>query len=599
MTNIYRSHKCGELRQADAGKTVTLSGWIHRKRDHGQLLFIDLRDHYGLTQCVIEKEGTVFKEVENIRVESVVKITGKVLARPEDMINHELATGEIEVQIENFEILSVADVVPLQVNQDSDASEELRLKYRFLDLRREKVHKNIMLRSHVIASLRNRMRSQGFNEFQTPILTASSPEGARDFLVPSRVHPGKFYALPQAPQQFKQLLMMSGFDRYFQVAPCFRDEDGRADRTPGEFYQLDLEMSFVTQDDVFGAIEPVAQGIFEEFADFTGVKKRVSSAPFVHISYDESMLKYGCDKPDLRNPLFIADVANLFASSKIEFNAFKEILANKGVIRAIAVPHGDTQPRSFYDKLDSWAKEQGAKGLAYIILMPNNTVKGTLSKFITPEVAQEFAALTGAKTGDAIFFVAGGKDHTVKLAGELRTKLGNDLNLIDKNQFKFCWIVDFPMFEYNEDLQKVDFSHNPFSMVQGGLKALNEQDPLTLKAHQYDLVCNGYEMASGAIRNHLPEVMFKAFAIAGYTKDEVETKFGGMLSAFHYGAPPHGGAALGIDRIIMLLSDEPNLREVIAFPMTQKGEDLMMGAPSTVTEKQLREVHIQLRNKDK
>lgn len=585
----YRTHTCGALRLSDAEKTVRLSGWVHRKRDHGNLLFIDLRDSYGITQCVVNSDSISFPIAEAVRNESVLTVTGQVVPRSSETVNSGLNTGEIEVVASTLHIESAADTLPIQVNaEDGEFPEETRLTYRFLDLRREKVHANIKLRSQVISSIRKRMTDQGFMEIQTPILTASSPEGARDYLVPSRLHPGKFYALPQAPQMFKQLLMVSGFDRYFQIAPCFRDEDARADRSPGEFYQLDFEMAYVTQDDVFSAIEPVLHGIFTEF----GQGKEVTNYPFPRIPFEESMLKYGNDKPDLRIPFEISDVSENFKGSG--FSIFENSIAHGSVVRAIPAPGAAEQPRSFFDKMNDWARENGAAGLGYITIDNDGNGKGPIAKFFDADRLSKLMQATNTKAGDAVFFACAPEKQASKLAGLARVKIANDLDLVEKDTFKFCWIVDFPMYEYDEDNNKIDFSHNPFSMPQGGMHALETQDPLTIKAFQYDIVCNGVELSSGAIRNHSPEIMYKAFSIVGYTPEQVEAEFKGLLHAFKFGAPPHGGSAPGIDRIVMLLADEPNIREVIAFPMNQKAQDLMMDAPSNVRESHLKELHLKI-----
>ena len=585
--HLYRTHNCAALRATDIGATARLSGWVLAKRDHGGLLFIDLRDHFGLTQCVFASGSAAFAQAEALRVESVITVTGQVVARAPGTQNPKLPTGEVELRVDALVLQSAADVLPIQVAGNESYPDELRLKYRFLDLRREQVHKNIMLRAGVIASFRRRMIEAGFTEFQTPILTASSPEGARDFLVPARNHPGKFYALPQAPQQFKQLLMVAGFDRYFQIAPCFRDEASRADRSPGEFYQLDFEMSFVTQEDVFNTIEPVIAGVFEEFAGGRGVTK----PPFLRIPYDESMLSYGSDKPDLRNPLLITDVTEAFAGSG--FGLFAKIIAAGGIVRAIPAPGAAGNPRSFFDKLNDWARAEGAGGLGYITYNEAGP-QGPIAKNLDADRAETIRTACGLAAGDAVFFAAGKPLEAAKFAGAVRTKLGHDLGLIAANEFRFCWIVDFPMYELDEETKQIAFSHNPFSMPQGGMEALENQDPLTIKAFQYDIVCNGIELSSGAIRNHKPEIMLKAFAIAGYPPEEVEARFGGMLNAFRFGAPPHGGSAPGVDRIVMLLADEPNIREVIAFPLNQQGEDVMMGAPAPTTAARLKELSLAL-----
>ena len=582
----YRSHTCGALRESDIGQSVRLSGWCHRIRDHGGVLFIDLRDHFGLTQCVADPDSAAFKDAEKLRSEWVVRIDGKVRRRPEGTDNPDLATGTVEVYVSEIEVLGPAGELPLPVFGEQEYPEDIRLKYRFLDLRREKLHQNIMTRGAIVDSMRRRMKEQGFFEFQTPILTASSPEGARDFLVPSRIHPGKFYALPQAPQQYKQLLMMSGFDRYFQIAPCFRDEDPRADRLPGEFYQLDLEMSFVEQEDVFAAVEPVITGIFEEFANGKPVTKN-----WPRIAFADALRKYGTDKPDLRNPIVMQDVSEHFRGSG--FKVFARMLEDpKNQVWAIPGKGGGS--RAFCDRMNSWAQGEGQPGLGYIMWREGGEGAGPLANNIGPERTEAIRSALQLKEGDAAFFVAGDPAKFWKFAGLARTKLGEELNLIDKDRFELAWIVDFPMYEYNEDDKKVDFSHNPFSMPQGGLEALQSQDPLTIKAFQYDIACNGYEIASGGIRNHRPEAMVKAFEIAGYGEKDVIERFGGMYRAFQYGAPPHGGMAAGVDRVVMLLCGTTNLREISLFPMNQQAVDLLMGAPSEVTPKQLRELHIRL-----
>ena len=585
--HLYRTHNCGEPRPALAGQEVRLAGWVHRRRDHGQLLFVDLRDHYGITQCVIDTSNPLFAAVDGLRLETVVSFAGTLVRRSAETVNPDIPTGEVELRIAACEVLSRADALPLQVNSDLDYGEEVRLKYRFLDLRREKVHRNIVLRTQVIAAIRRRMIAAWFTEFQTPILTASSPEGARDFLVPSRLHHGQFYALPQAPQIFKQLIMVAGFDRYFQIAPCFRDEDARADRSPGEFYQLDLEMSFVTQDDVFAALEPVLGGVFEEFAK----GRPVTRPPFPRIAYDEAMLRYGSDKPDLRNPLVISDATDIWRGT--EFKIFAGAIDKGAVVRAIRAPGAAARPRSFFDKLNDWARAEGAGGLGYVIFEAGEG-KGPIARFLDADGQRALRTATVAQNGDAVFFVCAEKAKATAFSGLARTRLGEEMELIAKDRFDFCWIVDFPMYEKDDKTGQIVFSHNPFSMPQGGLEALETKDPLAIKAFQYDIVCNGVELSSGAIRNHLPEVMIKAFAIAGYPREEVEARFGGLLSAFRYGAPPHGGSAPGIDRIVMLLADEPNIREVTMFPMNQQAQDLMMAAPAPVPPERLAELGLRL-----
>jgi aspartyl-tRNA synthetase len=586
----YRTHTSGALRAADAGSTARLSGWVHAKRDHGGLLFIDLRDHYGLTQCVFAAGSPAFAAADAVRVESVITVTGQVVPREPGTVNPRLPTGEIELKATELVVQSAAEVLPIQVAGEEKFPDELRLKYRFIDLRREKTHRNMMLRAGVIASIRARMIEAGFTEFQTPILTASSPEGARDFLVPARLHPGKFYALPQAPQQFKQLLMVAGFDRYFQIAPCFRDEASRADRSPGEFYQLDFEMSYVTQEDVFATIEPVIAGVFEEFAE----GRTVTAPPFRRVPYEQAMLDYGTDKPDLRNPLRIVDVTDFFAGPEMEFSLFRDEIAKDRVVRAIGCPDAGTRPRSFFDRLQQWGKDAGLPGLGNVPFDNSGAARGSLARALGEPWTQALKEQTGTPNGGAVFLISHTKQEATKISGLLRTHLAEELGLIEKNAFRFCWITDFPMYELNEETKQIDFSHNPFSMPQGGLEALNSQDPLTIKAFQYDIICNGIELSSGAIRNHRPDIMIRAFEIAGYGADEVEARFGGMLNAFRYGAPPHGGSAPGIDRIVMLLADEPNIREVILFPLNQQGEDLMMGAPAEVTAARLKELSLRI-----
>jgi aspartyl-tRNA synthetase len=586
--HAYRTHHCGELRASHVGQRVKLSGWIHRKRDHGGVLFVDLRDHYGLTQIVAKANSEPLRALEHLRAESVVTIVGEVVSRGPEAFNPNLPTGEIELSAEEVVVQSSAEELPLPVAGEADYPEEIRLRYRFLDLRRERLHRNIVLRSQVISSIRRRMVEAGFTEFQTPILTASSPEGARDYLVPSRVHPGKFYALPQAPQMFKQLIMVAGFDRYFQIAPCFRDEDGRADRSPGEFYQLDFEMSYVTQEDVFQALEPILAGVFEEFADG---KKVTPAGEFPRIPYKEAMLRYGSDKPDLRNPILISDVSSHFQGSG--FGLFARIVEGGGTVRAIPAPATAEKSRKFFDEMNDWARSEGHAGLGYVT-QKGGELGGPIAKNHGDEGMRKLIAELGLGPDDGIFFAAGKEAQAAKLAGLARTRVAEQLGLIGEDEFRFCWIVDFPMFEYDEDSKKVDFSHNPFSMPQGELEALETKDPLDILAFQYDIVCNGVELSSGAIRNHRPDIMYKAFEIAGYSKADVDENFSGMINAFKYGAPPHGGSAPGIDRIVMLLAGEPNIREVVLFPMNQRAEDLMMGAPGVVSAKQLRELNIRL-----
>ncbi len=592
--NKYRTHSCNDLRKDNNSERVILSGWVNKKRDHGNILFIDLRDNYGITQCVIDRENSNFKKLEKIQLETVIKIQGKVVQRSKESINKEITTGEIEVFIEDFDILGECKELPLPVFSDQEYAEEIRLKYRFLDLRRKKIHENIILRSNVISFIRNEMIKYGFLEFQTPILTSSSPEGARDFLVPSRLNPGKFYALPQAPQQFKQLVMVSGFDKYFQIAPCFRDEDARADRSPGEFYQLDLEMSFVEQEDVFEVVEKLFENIFQKFS-----KKKLLFSKFPKISYKDSMLKYGNDKPDLRNPLIISDITEIFFRDDVSFEIFKKLVKTGSIVRCIVTKDTKDKPRSFFDNIDRWAKEQGASGLAYFTFEKDNELyaKGPVGKFFTKEALELLMLKTGAKIGDSIFLACGKKNDLEKITSLARDKIAKDLKLVDENTFAFCWIVDYPMFEKDIQSNQIKFSHNPFSMPQGDLDEINLNKPLEILAYQYDLVCNGVELSSGAIRNHIPDLMYKLFNIAGYSKSEVDQKFSGMINALSYGAPPHGGIAPGIDRIVMLLANEKNIREVTMFPMNQNAQDLMMNAPSNVSESQLKELNLSLKVK--
>ena len=590
--NKYRSHNCNELRKKNVGSNILLSGWINKKRDHGNLLFLDLRDNYGITQCIVDKENKNFKDLEKLQLETVINVEGKVVDRSTDTINKEIETGEIEVTIEEFAVLGKCKELPMPVFSDQEYSEEIRLKYRYLDLRRKKIHENIILRSKVISFIRNEMNKFGFLEFQTPILTSSSPEGARDFLVPSRLNPGKFYALPQAPQQFKQLIMVSGFDKYFQIAPCFRDEDARADRSPGEFYQLDLEMSFVEQEDVFKVVEQLLVNTFKKFS-----KKKIITEKFPRITYRDALLKYGSDKPDLRNPLIIEDITETFTREDVSFDIFKKLVKSGSNVRCIVTQNTKDKPRSFFDNIDRWAKDEGASGLAYFTIENGISAKGPVGKFFSKESLEEIMKKTGAKVGDSIFMACSKKKDLERITSLARDKIAKDLNLIDDNVFAFCWVVDYPMFEKNDQTNKIEFSHNPFSMPQGDIKKLNFEKPLDMLAYQYDIVCNGIELSSGAIRNHIPELMYKLFAIAGYDKDQVDEKFSGMINALSYGAPPHGGIAPGIDRIIMLLANEKNIREVTMFPMNQNAQDLMMNAPSSIDEKQLKELNLALKIK--
>ena len=590
--NIYRTHNCYQLNAKNDGEEVILSGWIHKKRDHGNLLFLDLRDHYGITQCVIQNDNPNFNLIEKTSLETVVRVSGVASKRSLETINKDLLTGEIEIKVSNFEILSYCKELPMPVFSDQDYAEDIRLKYRFLDLRRKKLHQNIILRSNVISFIRKKMKELGFLEFQTPILTASSPEGARDFLVPSRLNPGKFYALPQAPQQFKQLIMVAGFDRYFQIAPCFRDEDARADRSPGEFYQLDIEMSFVEQKDVFQVVQQLIVDVFKEFST-----KKILQENFPQITYEDALLKYGSDKPDLRNPLIIFDTTKLFLEDDVKFEIFKKLVKSGSVVRALKTPKTFDKPRSFFDGIDKWAKEQGASGLAYLTIEKENnalSAKGPVGKLFSENAIKNLMKLCEAEVGDSIFFACGNKSEVEKIMSLARDKVGRDLNLVDENTFAFCWIVDYPMFEIDPTTKKIEFSHNPFSMPQGDISKLDFDNPLDIKAYQYDIVCNGIELSSGAIRNHIPELMYKLFNIAGYSKEDVDKKFIGMINALSYGAPPHGGIAPGLDRIVMLLADEKNIREVTMFPMNQSAQDLMMNAPSEVSDNQLKELNLKL-----
>ena len=592
--NRYRSHNCNQLRKGDIGKKINLSGWINKKRDHGNLLFVDLRDNYGITQCIINKDNKNFNELEKIQLESVVQINGEVVDRSKDTINKDIETGEIEIKIESFKVLGSCKELPMPVFSDQEYAEEIRLKYRFLDLRRKKIHENIILRSKIISFIREEMNKLGFLEFQTPILTSSSPEGARDFLVPSRLNPGKFYALPQAPQQFKQMIMVSGFDKYFQIAPCFRDEDARSDRSPGEFYQLDLEMSFVEQDDVFKVVEKLLVNTFKKFSN-----KKLLFEKFPKITFSESMLRYGTDKPDLRNPLVIQDITEIFLRDDVSFEIFKKLIKSGSKARCIVTKDTKNRPRSFFDSIDKWAKDQGSSGLAYFTIEKDKDffAKGPIGKFFSLDAIKEIMKKTGAKEGDSVFLSCGKKSDLEKITSLARTKIAEDLGLIDENVFAFCWIVDYPMFEKDEKDNKIKFSHNPFSMPQGDLNKLNYDKPLEILAYQYDIVCNGIELSSGAIRNHIPELMYKLFSIAGYGKKQVDEKFSGMINALSFGAPPHGGIAPGIDRIVMLLANEKNIREVTMFPMNQNAQDLMMNAPSEVKEEQLKELNLTLKLK--